>query len=330
MHPTTTPAVQLDVDHVVPPEVLELADIERERWPEIRARIPDWHPRNDGEGAGDGGGGDGGAGEGGDGGPAQGDLYDLSAVPEELRGYVDDVVKQIQGKVTKSFEQSADFRKTWEPYAELGLTDYEPDQLSSLLEFAQIAADPEQFRGWLADVARHLHENDAQSFEKWFYDVGGELDLLDDDGEPGEGGEPEGAEALMQQFGQMLQQHLDPLNQRIDALEGNTRTSAANAAIDAQFEALAKSENDGEPFDEETRNIVGRFALAYDGADDAIARGFADYMKVVGGAQGDLVDAKSDQPAPANSGGVADTSAESFSHDDPGLKKAALARMRAS
>jgi hypothetical protein len=98
-----------------------------------------------------------------------GGLYDLGSVPEELRGYVEDVAKQIQGNVTRRFQEHADFRKTWEPFSQVeGLTDLPPDELQELVQFRDIASDPAQFDDWLVGIAEAMAEADPDRFQAVF------------------------------------------------------------------------------------------------------------------------------------------------------------------
>jgi hypothetical protein len=99
-------------------------------------------------------GGAGGAGDGGDG--ASGPIpWDLSSVSEELRPHVEAALKGVEGGVTKRFQEHADFRKQWEPYAGVeGLSEISPEDMARLVAFHQTASDEQQFEQWLRNSRR--------------------------------------------------------------------------------------------------------------------------------------------------------------------------------
>src|SRR5262245_33395237 len=81
-----------------------------------------------------------------------GGLYDLSSVPEDLRQFVEPHLKAIEGNVTKRFQDYSSKLDAWKPYDELGIQDVDPQQLSQLLAFAEIAQDEQQFADWWKEV----------------------------------------------------------------------------------------------------------------------------------------------------------------------------------
>jgi hypothetical protein len=79
----------------------------------------------------------------------------LDKLPEDIRGDVEPVFKDWDANVTKRFQEAAEFRKQWEPFQDLGLTDVPRDELENLIALRELAAnDPEQFDSWLAETAR--------------------------------------------------------------------------------------------------------------------------------------------------------------------------------
>ena len=64
-------------------------------------------------------------------------LYDLSTVPEDQRGYVEPILKEIERNTNAKFRQHAADRQTWEPYEALGVTDLDPEGLGALIGFAE-------------------------------------------------------------------------------------------------------------------------------------------------------------------------------------------------
>src|SRR4051812_42386476 len=84
-------------------------------------------------------------------------LYpDLSGVPESVRAQVESLLKEYDGNVTRKFQEAAEYRKQWEPYGELGITDVDPTELSDLMAFREIASDPEAFKEWHQAIGEQL------------------------------------------------------------------------------------------------------------------------------------------------------------------------------
>jgi len=79
----------------------------------------------------------------------------LDRLPEGIRGDVEPVFKEWDSSVTKKFQEAADFRKQWEPFQDLGLTDVPRDEIENLMALRDLAAnDPEQFDAWLSATAQ--------------------------------------------------------------------------------------------------------------------------------------------------------------------------------
>jgi hypothetical protein len=257
-------------------------------------------------------------------------LYDLGSVPEELRPYVENVAKQIQGNVTRSFQDHADFRKTWEPFQNVeGLTDVPPEELSELVQFRQIASDPETFAGWLGEVASTLADANPELFEQAFGELlGGD----EEDGDDLEGGGGIDEESLRQMFSEMLDERLGPIEQSVNHQSQEQRVQQAREQIAGQVQEIQKKHQDtfGEELDKDAIEHVQRLALTLDDPDTAIEQAYQQHLRITGQAQGELIDEKLGQPQPGvNGAGRADTSPEAYGADDPDLKKAALQRLRA-
>lgn len=255
-----------------------------------------------------------------------GDLYDLSATPEELRPYMEQELRKVNANVEQKFREHADFRKQFEPFDGIeGLTDVPREELEGLVQLRGLVQEAEQGK--------------PEALQQWWDQVGEEMGFFDDGdpagagGEGGDGFEPEGFEdepppwaSEMAERLEKLEQGIGPLSEHVSSQEQIQRQQAAEQWTRGEFDKL--KEEHGE-FDQD---VVGRLAMSYtdeNGAltDDAIVRGFEDYRKITGQAQGELVDGKASQPGPATSGGSPDTSPEEFhSLDDPDLKAAAKAR----
>lgn len=221
------------------------------------------------------------------GGASQNGLYDLTAVPEHLREAVSPILKDIEGNVTKKLMEAADFRKTWEPYSELGITDVDPEELSELLAFRELAQDPDQFRQWYDQVGSELGFSNQEQGQE-------DLDLGDDFGMVSKSD----VEQMVQE---RLQEALAPFQQQIQEQQFEKAVQTELETIEKELDGLQEEHGD---FD---REKVLRLAAAYGDEKDAIQRGYQDYMDIVSGAQKNLVSDKLGQPSTPENGGVPNT-----------------------
>ena len=93
------------------------------------------------------------------------DAY-LQSVPEEQReiatGYLKDAEKHVNERVQKASE----LEKTFGPYQELGLNQYQPEQLQQLLGwYEQVSQSEDAFKNWLTDAAKEAGLTLAQAEE---------------------------------------------------------------------------------------------------------------------------------------------------------------------
>lgn len=218
-------------------------------------------------------------------------LYDLSSVPPELVQYVEPELKKMEANVTKKFQEAAEYRQQWEPFEQLGIADYAPEDIDQLLKFGQVLTNPE--------TVTQLVE-DQDQFEGWWEKVGETMGFFGPDdggqgeGEGGQNGQPSQEVLELRQEVEELRAALDPLQEHARTTELSQRQQEVDAEIDKRLEAV-KAANPGVEFSDEVEEAVLTFALKYDGDDD-IERGFADYMKLTGGAQRELVDAAGGVP----------------------------------
>lgn len=225
------------------------------------------------------------------GGASQNGLYDLTAVPEHLREAVSPILKDIEGNVTKKLMEAADFRKTWEPYGELGITDIDPQELQELLAFRELAQDPDQFREWYDQVGSELgyaNQDEGQD----------DLGLGDDDFGMVSKTDVE------QMVQERLQEALAPFQQQIQEQQFEQAVQSELETIEKELDALQEEHGD---FD---REKVLRLASAYGDEQDAIQRGYQDYMDIVSGAQKNLVSDKLAQPSVPEPGGAPATGSQ--------------------
>jgi hypothetical protein len=232
-------------------------------------------------------------------------LYDeiLSFAPEETRPDLEQVLKRRDADITRKLQDAADLRKQFEPLAGIeGLSDVPADELTELLQFRELASDQEKF----AD---------------WWTQIGDELGFFADGEDGGEGDDVDPHTAQLLQRLEQLEQRLEPVTEHITRSEQDRRVQAADEEIGRQLETL--HEQHGEFDDDDV------LALAYRYADDpdAVTKGFEHYRRIKGGAQGELVDDKLGQPAPANGAGRPDTAPELPKTFGPALREAAMARL---
>ena len=233
----------------------------------------------------------------------QGNLpWDLSAHPEELRPMLAAELKKIEGGVTQKLQEAAELRKQYEPLSGVeGLSEVPAEEIQELLAFRETIQDP-------------------AAFEEWWHAVGEELGFFQGDEATDETGGVE--EESVPAWAQSLIDDVQALKGTTQQAEASAREQQALQAIEQQLEALKEQHGD---FDEDA---VCSLAMAYeDDPENAIAKGFADYQRITGKAQSDLVDGAAGQPGPAVSGGSADTAPPAVSWRD-GQDPKALAKAR--
>lgn len=243
-------------------------------------------------------------------------LYDavLNAVPEASHEAVRAALKEMEGGVTRRFQEHADFRRQWEPYSEQGLDQVQPDELAALVSFHQLLSSPDALTDAMQD------QGIRGEIEGWWEQIGNAAGFFADEGGD-EGGEPGGQEQLAEALMAQLEQRLAPIEQRLTAQDQQGRVQAARDEIDATIAELTEQHGD---FDEDA---VLRLAQSHDGsAAESIQAAFRDYQTIAGKAESELVNDKLGQPATPEQGGAPDTTPEAItSFEDAG--KAALRRL---
>lgn len=245
----------------------------------------------------------------------------LDSVPPEIREQVEPLFKEFDGNVTKKFQEHAEYRKQWEPYEETGIKDLDPESLKGLLEFAQMANDPEQFGQWWQNAGKEMG-----LFEKFAPSEDLDLDLEDD--LPTE----KIAELVEKQVAEKLgpvEQTIQQQGQEREAAQANEEVASAMDTFKAENKALFEGDEKGE-----VERMVARLAYSYSDDDslspaEMIQKGGEDYKNMIGqGAKG-LFDDKLKQPKPPEGPGGADMSPEKItSFKDPRLDQAALAKLK--
>jgi hypothetical protein len=230
---------------------------------------------------------------------AQTGLYDLSTVPEEYRSHVERIAKDIDRNVNAKLQEAAEYRKSWEPYSQLGVNEVDPEGLAALMEFAQAISDP--------DSARDAILNLAQALE---LDLGVDPDAFDD-----EGGEADPVESLRAEIESIKQAEAARQEQaQIAQLQQQALTSYQSEY--AEVEKL-----NGKPFSpEEKTQLIGlakRFQLDHD---EPIKAAYQLIQSISGSAEKALVDGQPTPPAPAEPAGRASSTVQPVDNWDDALR----------
>ncbi len=247
------------------------------------------------------------------------DLYDLGSVDPEIREQLTPHLKAIEGNVTKKFQEASEYRKGWEPYEELGLRDMNPEAVKQLLDFAQLAQNPEQFDQWLKNAAK----------ERGLLTEEPEIELDDDLDQ----------EAIDKLVEEKLKERLSPIEQTFQQQQEETKVAQANEEIggalkkiEGDYPALFEGKSDEEK--KAVENAIIQLAFAYTQDDSltpaqTVEKGFEDYKSLVGQGEKSLFEQKANQPDPAEGPGAASTAADKVtSFDDPRWEQIAKERLR--
>lgn len=213
-------------------------------------------------------------------------LYDLESVPEDYRPHVERIAKEMEGNVTRKFQEAADQRKEWTPYEELGIKDYQPEDIEQLLQFAEIASDENLFKEWWKEVGSEYGFIDS---------IQGEVDDDDDFEDDDDDVDPQ------QLLDELLDQKLAPFLEKERQSEEQQLIEEAESQIESELKAL-KDEH-GE-FDEDA---VLSLALAHGDEDNPIAKGFEDYARIVGDTESNTITRKVNSPEPPEGPGKPNT-----------------------
>lgn len=230
---------------------------------------------------------------------------------EEGRAQAEEAFRAWDADQTRKFQGHADYRRQMEPIEQLGFNQMPQEQLQWLAQFHQALQNPETIVEWARGYAEQnglslTPEQVQQQADEW-------------------------QDPSQQAFEQMLEQRLNPLQQRLDAYEQqrqqqdfDQRVAEARAELDSQVSAL-KQEH-GEKLNEE---VLEAFAGKYADSDpaNAVTRGWEDYQRWMNDIEKRSFQAKVDAPnAPATGGGV-DSSASVVKAKD--MTQAATDYMRA-
>lgn len=255
-------------------------------------------------------------------------LYDLASAPPEVRPFLESELKKIEGNVTRKFQEHAEFREKYGPLAEVeGLADLDPETLSSLVAFHQVTQDPELFQQWLSEVGGDAGAGGELDEDGWL-EMGIEKGWFDGADVPDgdEGGDGLDADAIRQQVLEEISPQLQAFQEWQAKQEEEEQVNEQQKALTERLEELTEQHGDALDVAEVLHLSHGYVAQ---GHEDPLGAAAEHYLRITGAAQGELVDEKLGVTDRVVSGGRDDTSPEGYGHDSPGLKKAALERLRA-
>lgn len=224
---------------------------------------------------------------GGDGDPGDGPFAQyLADVSEEHRPIVEPFIKKVEGDTTKRFQEHAEFRKTWEPYSELGLTDIPPQDLQGYLDVIAALSDPQSAGSELARIAG-VHG----------------LDLAGLNGEPTPEGDPADPAALREQIRQELMTELQPKLQQYDQVTQEHRVAQIEQQLKAGIEEI--NADRGTPLTKDQQNHVFQLSIGFaqQGDKEPLKSAYQLWTDITAGAEKGLLKAKQGEPDPHETGG---------------------------
>ena len=235
-----------------------------------------------------------GGGDPGQGGAADGGgLYDLNQFAPEIREQVEPAFKQFDANVTRKFQELNDRYKPWEPYAEMGLSEYDPEYVGQLLQFGETLQDEASFKDWLGKIVDEHGE--ALGVTR----ADAETDDLDDLG----GYEGLTADQVKQIVAEQVQGAVAPLTQAQQKQEMERLQAEEVKRLDARLDELIEGAG-LEGLDDETRDVVFTLAARHEGQADPVELGFKDFQAITGKAESGVLGAKARKPrAPEGAGG---------------------------
>jgi hypothetical protein len=231
----------------------------------------------------------------------------LEQIPEEHRGLVEPAFKRWDADVTRRFQDHSQFRDQWSPYAETGINQFDPQAVSQLVAFAQLASDPEQFKGWLQQQAQQHGLLQQQAAD---------------------------AEPVDPSLESLLYEQLGPLRSEIDEFKAwrqqqelTSQQGQVEQEMNDRFAELCEQhrglEDQAEAVD---MFIPGALSQGLTGA-AAVDRAVADYQSLVAQTEQRFVGKKTDVPAPPAVPGAPNTGAAEIT-DPKQATEAALAYVR--
>jgi len=215
----------------------------------------------------------------------------LSRIPEEHRGLVEPVFKEWDANTTRKFQEASEYRKQWEPYDSLGVTNVDPDVLRELITFNNdILSNPDALKEWYREFgqANQLLDETPSTTEQ-----GVREELAD------QGYSPAQIEGL-------LNEKLAPIQQWMAQQEQQAELFKSSQAID---ERLAKLREEHGEFDTDlVLKIASNYADTH--GPDSVLKAFEDVQAWEASIEKKLIKDKQSAPEAPEKGGAAATALE--------------------
>jgi hypothetical protein len=210
-----------------------------------------------------------------------------------------------------------------------------PDEVADLVGFYQTMNDPQAFIQWYEQAGQRLQEEfgyQPSLDEDAWVKAGQENGWFDPDDDTGNG-EPQGLDpqTIAADGASRRSSRSSPPSSSSWAPSSRSRPSARSAPSSRTATRRLLKEHqldDSEDVRDDILTLANAFA-ADESEQDPIGRAFEKYLRMTGKARGDMVDEKlGHQNGNTLGTGSADTSPESYSHDDPRIREAVLNRIR--
>ena len=217
----------------------------------------------------------------------------LNRIPEAVRSDVEPVFKEWDANVTQRFQDAAEYRKTWEPYEQIGVSQQPPEVVEWLMQFYD------------------AHNNNPQAVVEWAQGYAQEHGLAL--AEAAQEEEQFGYDALgydPQQLEKLLEAKLGPLTSRFEQFEQwqqqqeqAARMSQAEHYIEGQLKELEQKH--GQEFD---REAIDPFLARYVETDprNAVPKAWNDYQAFKARIEKGFVGARESLGQPPEGSGPAD------------------------
>lgn len=219
----------------------------------------------------------------------------LDGIPNEYHESLTERLKGMDAKATQRFQQLSERSK---PFEEAGVFDADPEELSSWLNLS----------GALEDAANG-DEKAKEAVQEWVSGLSEQLGFGQEDPSSAEDGDlldltPGKLEELV---AQQSAKAIEPLMERLDQQEQEKALSEARNELSEQVQKLREA-NPGLT-DDDVDDIYGLAYIHGQDAEDPIAEGFERFKRMVSRGESNLFEQKLGQPAPAEAGGMPNTSA---------------------
>jgi len=237
----------------------------------------------------------------------------LSRFPDDVRDQAAEAFREQEANANKRFEEHASFRKQWEPLANTGVDQLSAEEVAWLVQFRGALEDPQTMQQWWDGYAQQNGLNQPQEPE---------AQPLDDFGFQ----DPAQLQQLIDQATGPLKQQLEQMQARAEEQDRQQAESQAHQYIDGQLKELESKH--GKEFNREMAEL---FASKYIDSDplNAVPRGWADFEQARNAIEKQALQPKVDAPAPAEGGGVPDTSPDKMpGFGSPELKDVAMQFLR--